>query len=145
MYICTNVHTDERRRSRQTCTTKKKLRWCLTARTEVRRDRSRDGGEKERKMPKGMEKERLARRILRVLAALAYYLTPTYAQRLKSCHGRPFRRDPRPSNRFSQGRRLLIYGHCTASCRTTPTTHNITRVLHGSVQSRRSLSLLDRR
>lgn len=45
MYICTNVHTDERRRSRQTCTTKKKLR-CLTARTEVRRDRSRDGGRK---------------------------------------------------------------------------------------------------
>lgn len=92
-----------------------------------------------------MEKERLARRILRVLAALAYYLTPTYAQRLESCHGRPFRRDPRPSNRFSQGRRLLIYGHCTASYRTTPTTHNITRVSHGSVQSRRSLSLLGRR
>ena len=86
-------------------------------------------------MPGGKEKEKPARRILRVLAALAYYLTPTYAQWFESCHGRPFRRDPRPSDRFSLGRRLLIYGHYTASCRTTLTTHSITRVSHGSVPS----------
>lgn len=112
--------------------------YCLATRTKTKRprDRLRDREKKkEKEIPREKEKERFARRILRVLPVLAYYLTPTYAQRLESCHRRPFHRDPRPSDRFCQHRRLLIYGHCTASCHTALTTHGITRVSHDCVLS----------